>query len=85
MDKIKSEWNEALKSFPEPQFLQSWEWGEVKAGGKWEISHHLFYNDSREIIGLAMIQQRDFVVLGKRFRMLYVAKGPLIRYPDNEK
>jgi peptidoglycan pentaglycine glycine transferase (the first glycine) len=83
MDKIT--WNEAVASFPEPQFLQSWEWGEIKQETiGWEISHHLFHNDSREIIGLAMMQQRDFTLLGKRFRILYLPKGPLIRYPDNE-
>lgn len=74
----KKEWNQIVRSFPETQLLQLWEWGEVKEKYGWKSSQYEWENNG-EVIGAAQVLERvvSIPVFGS-MKMLYVPKGPLM-------
>ncbi|MDH3943964.1 MAG: peptidoglycan bridge formation glycyltransferase FemA/FemB family protein [Anaerolineae bacterium] len=74
-------WNEIISSFPEPHILQSYEWGQIKSYYGWEPIHKVWKDEDGHLISAALILEREIKipVFGKKLRMLYVPKGPILR------
>ncbi len=76
MDRKK--WNEIIRSFPDTQLLQHWEWGEVKEEFGWKASREV-WKDGEKLIGAAQILEREIKLpIFGSMKMLYVPKGPLM-------
>jgi lipid II:glycine glycyltransferase (peptidoglycan interpeptide bridge formation enzyme) len=73
-------WNEIIAAFPQPQLLQTWEWGQVKSAFGWE-AHHKIWQEDGEIVAAALVLERTVSLggLSARLRMHYSPKGPLLR------
>ena len=56
MDRKK--WNEIIRSFPDTQLLQHWEWGEVKEEFGWKASREV-WKEGVKLIGAAQILERE--------------------------
>ena len=73
------EWRSVLATLPDPHILQSWEWGEVKAGTGW----HAVRMVVRSATGAAAFQ---FLwrqpISGLPLRVGYVSKGPILDWTD---
>ena len=76
----KNTWNLTLSSFPQPQLLQTWEWGEVKAQYGWKPYHRTWQHNG-EIAAMALVLERTIQLPGfsATLRMHYTPKGPLLR------
>lgn len=70
-------WNDLVASLPDPQILQSWEWGEVKKQFGWQPSRYLWQAPGQ---ATASVLQRTVTLAGiaTPLRVLYVPKGPLL-------
>ncbi len=82
----KKTWNDTLKSFPHPQLLQTYEWGELKTEYGWKPFHKT-WEKKGETIAMALILERKINLPGPLpdFRMLYIPKGPILKdWQDSE-
>lgn len=60
----KTSWNDIIANFPEPQHLQTWEWGELKSRFGW-LPHHKVWNDSSGgIQAAALVLERTISLPG---------------------
>lgn len=75
----KQELSAALAQFPEANFFQSWQWGEVHESLGRTVIRRILKNDD-EIIGVWSGNVRD----AKRGRYLEVPGGPLLDWYDHE-
>ena len=76
MDRKK--WNEIIRSFPDTQLLQHWEWGEVKEEFGWKASREV-WKEGEKLIGAAQILEREIKLpIFGSMKMLYIPKGPLL-------
>jgi lipid II:glycine glycyltransferase (peptidoglycan interpeptide bridge formation enzyme) len=74
----KREWNEIIRSFPETQLLQLWEWGEVKEKFGWKASQYV-WKVGDDLLGAALILEREIrIPIFGSMKMLYIPKGPLM-------
>jgi len=81
----RNEWNGIIRSFPETQLLQLWEWGEVKEKFGWKASHHI-WKESDDLLGAALVLEREIrIPLFGSMKMLYIPKGPLMMDWADEK
>jgi len=73
-------WNQIVAEFPQPQLLQTWEWGQVKSSFGWQ-AHHKVWEEDGEIVAAALVLERTINLGGMaaRLRMHYIPKGPLLK------
>lgn len=81
MDQNTPHWNQILQQFPQPSFLQTWEWGQVKARYGWEVDTKIWQDEKGTVqaAALILIREQTLPVIGKKLRIMYVPKGPLLR------
>jgi lipid II:glycine glycyltransferase (peptidoglycan interpeptide bridge formation enzyme) len=73
-----TEWNHLIRQLPNPHFLQTWEWGQVKKRYGWEPMPFA-WDDSAAIL----ILKRTASFHGLfRANILYAPKGPLLDWND---
>jgi len=72
-------WNEIVRMFPQPHFLQTWEWGEIKQKYGWEKDFKVWHDGDGNVIAAAMILMRSarFLKGLVNLRILYIPRGPL--------
>lgn len=75
----KNTWNDALKTFPDSQLLQTYEWGEVKAEYGW-TPYYKTWNKEGRVVAMALILERAIRLPGPftDLRMHYLPKGPIL-------
>jgi lipid II:glycine glycyltransferase (peptidoglycan interpeptide bridge formation enzyme) len=71
------EWNEALKSLPNPHLLQTWEWGESKSKYGWKPDRIIWRDGSGVAVAAAQILKRRSA-LG--LNILYCPRGPILNW-----
>jgi lipid II:glycine glycyltransferase (peptidoglycan interpeptide bridge formation enzyme) len=81
MDQNAPHWNQILQQFPQPSFLQTWEWGQVKARYGWEVDTKIWQDEKGTVqaAALILIREQKLPVIGKKLRIMYVPKGPLLK------
>jgi lipid II:glycine glycyltransferase (peptidoglycan interpeptide bridge formation enzyme) len=87
-------WNEIIAKLPDPHFLQTYEWGQVKAkygwvpyyavwtaDGKFTVSQTTenWSLDTGDIVAAALILKRTAL---RRFSIFYAPKGPLMDWTN---
>jgi peptidoglycan pentaglycine glycine transferase (the first glycine) len=77
-------WNELITHLPNPHFLQTWEWGQVKFKYGWQPLPFVWSN-AEKIVAAAMVLKRAITIRGfsAKLCVLYVPKGPLMDW-NNE-
>jgi lipid II:glycine glycyltransferase (peptidoglycan interpeptide bridge formation enzyme) len=82
----RGEWNRALGDLPGAHVLQTWEWGEFKAGYGWTAERLLWRTvKGRPVAAAQVLERRVRVpVLGLSSSVLYAPRGPVLdwRAPD---
>ncbi len=75
-----AEWSRALAALPDAHVLQTWEWGEFKAGYGWSAERLLWRTvDGRPAAAAQVLERRVRVpVLGLSSSVLYTPRGPLL-------
>ena len=78
------EWNEIISQLPEPHFLQTWEWAQVKAKYGWIPMPFVWRDDSGNILAATMILKKKILNRGfaARLSILYAPKGPLLDWKN---
>ena len=79
-----SDWNSLITSIPgaSAHIFQTWQWGEFKQKYGWQASPHVWKNKDGTIQAAALILQRSVSLLGFKFQVLYVPKGPTLDWQD---
>lgn len=54
----EKQWNEALNEFEDYHFLQSWQWGEIKAANGWKASRFLVKEKDKNIAAFQLLTKR---------------------------
>ena len=82
----RDEWNAALGVLPSAHLLQSWEWGEFKAGYGWEPERLLWRRPGGEPAAAAQVLARRVRVPGLRIArtVLYAPRGPVLDWRAEE-
>ena len=77
---IPTEWNTLISKLPDPHFLQTWEWAQVKEKYGWKPMPFVWRDESSHVIAAAMILKRQILNRGfaARISILYAPKGPLM-------
>jgi lipid II:glycine glycyltransferase (peptidoglycan interpeptide bridge formation enzyme) len=91
-------WNSLISTLPNPHFLQTYEWGQVKAkyewsplyavwedDGKWKVESTLNHLSTiRSPVAAALILKRQILQNGfaARLSVLYLPKGPLLDWTN---
>ncbi len=77
-------WDELITQFPEPHFLQTTEWAQVKANYGWQPMPFIWHDDEK-IVAATMILKRTIPLGGfaARLSVLYAPKGPLMDWADD--
>jgi lipid II:glycine glycyltransferase (peptidoglycan interpeptide bridge formation enzyme) len=92
---LSSSWNQAILSFPETHFLQTWEWAQVKARLGWQ-AHYLVWSygpnslecqrvadalPAHDYVAACLILERKLQIAGfsASLSVLYAPRGPLLR------
>jgi peptidoglycan pentaglycine glycine transferase (the first glycine) len=73
-------WDRTLLELPDPQFLQSWAWGELKARHGW-CAHRLLFRQEAHAMAAASVLDRH----ARRplpGSILYVPRGPALDWDD---
>jgi len=91
-------WNQLISKLPNPHFLQTYEWGQVKArygwvpyyavwmdDGKFHVSTHSQFPITNNYIAACLILKKQILNRGfaARLSVLYAPKGPLLDW-NNE-
>ncbi len=78
-----SEWNKIVSQLPDPHFLQTWEWAQVKEKS-WKPMPFIWKDTAGKIVAAAMILKRQIITQGlaARISILYTPKGPLLDWKD---
>jgi peptidoglycan pentaglycine glycine transferase (the first glycine) len=84
-------WNQLISSLPNPHFLQSYEWGQVKAKYGWYPYYAVWTEDGKfsvssnyqlpitKVVAAALILKRTAF---RRFSIFYAPKGPLMDWTN---
>lgn len=90
-------WNEIIRQLPNPHFLQTYEWGQVKAKYGWEPIYLVWDQEGRmkeerkhlssfvfPIKAAALVLKKNIISSGfaARLCILYAPKGPLLDWND---
>lgn len=75
----KEKWDEFIADSPNSPILQSWEWGEVKAGANWEPLR-LAVSEGGKIRAAIQILKRRLPYVGRSF--FYAPRGPVLDLKD---
>ncbi len=80
----RNEWNAALAALPNAHLLQSWEWGEFKAGYGWEPERLLWRTPDGKPAAAAQVLTRRMRLPGVGFAqsVLYAPRGPVLNWRD---
>jgi lipid II:glycine glycyltransferase (peptidoglycan interpeptide bridge formation enzyme) len=92
-------WNQIVSQFPNPHFLQTYEWGQVKAKYGW-IPHYAVWTDdgkfqvstnyelpfTNHCVAAVLILRKQILNRGfaARLSILYAPKGPLLDWKNDE-
>jgi peptidoglycan pentaglycine glycine transferase (the first glycine) len=92
---VSSHWNSIISKLPNPHFLQTSEWGQVKAKYGWEAIYAVWTADqfivtrdqlpiTNNYIAAALILKRQIIRSGfaARLSILYSPKGPLLDWTN---
>ena len=79
-----SDWNTLISQLPNPHFLQTREWAQVKEKYGWESLPFVWY-EGEKLVAAAMILKRALPIRGfaARLSVFYIPKGPLMDW-ENE-
>ena len=79
-----SNWNETIAQLPNPHFLQTREWSDVKEKYGWEAMPFVWY-EGEKLVAAAMILKRALPIRGfaARLSVLYIPKAPLMDWGDD--
>lgn len=77
----RQSWNDAAGTLPGSHVLQSWEWGEFKAGYGWRPRRMIWQNPAGQPVAVAQVLERQSRRLGG-LRLLYCPRGPLLDWMD---
>ncbi len=87
----KNIWNEIISKLPDPHFLQTYEWGQVKAKYGWTPYYAVWTEDGKfsvssnyqlpvtKVVAAALILKRTAF---RRFSIFYAPKGPLMDWTN---
>jgi lipid II:glycine glycyltransferase (peptidoglycan interpeptide bridge formation enzyme) len=77
-------WNALVTSFPRPHLLQSWEWGELKAGFGWRAERTAWRDPQGHPRAASQVLYRTqrIPLLGLRLSLAYCPKGPVLDWAD---
>ena len=83
---IPENWNEIIAGLPGASLLQTSQWAEVKARMGWEAFPKLWKKSDGTVEAAALILKRPLIPGpgGKFMSFLYVPRGPLMDWNDNE-
>ncbi|MDD2521868.1 MAG: peptidoglycan bridge formation glycyltransferase FemA/FemB family protein [Anaerolineaceae bacterium] len=76
-DQVK-DWNEFLTEFPDAHILQTLQWAEAKKQNGWEPLFLWSGKSRHDLDALCVVLRRQVSVLGLKFTVLYVPKGPTL-------
>ena len=65
--------------FSGTHILQTDEWAKIKQNYGWEPYYKTWKDENGEINAAALILERSVSVLGLRFKVLYIPRGPLFK------
>jgi len=77
----RDEWNEFVASWPYATVLQSYQWGQLKAGTGWEPLPVAVVDEGR-MRACALVLKRRLPHLGRS--LLYAPRGPVVDFSDQE-
>jgi lipid II:glycine glycyltransferase (peptidoglycan interpeptide bridge formation enzyme) len=75
------EWNRLLLTLPGPHLLQSWQWGELKAGVGWIPERWMWSGAGGKAAAAAQVLRRPLRLL-PQIAVLYAPRGPCLDYAD---
>ncbi len=77
-------WNTLITQLPNPHFLQTREWAQVKEKYGWQAMPFVWY-EGEKLVAAAMILKRTLSIRGfaARLSVFYIPKGPLMDW-ENE-
>ena len=78
----RDEWDATLLRTPQPQALQSWDWGAFKEGWGWRAERLVWSDAAGQPCAAAQVLQRR--VTGVPFTIAYVPRGPLLDFADGD-
>jgi len=74
-------WDDMLLSLPAPHLLQSWAWGELKAGFGWSAKRLTWADDGGSDVAAAQLLTRSSQFTGG-LTVSYCPKGPVLDWGD---
>ncbi len=76
----RSQWDNFVSSHPNGHFLQSWGWGELKAGAGWQPLRLALWDAQEEcIVAAAQVLRRSPSRIPPRFgNLAYIPRGPVL-------
>lgn len=76
----QAEWDAFVAGHPQGHFLQSWGWGELKAGANWKPLRLIFWdNAEQKMVAAAQILRRTAPNLPPRLgHLAYIPRGPVL-------
>jgi peptidoglycan pentaglycine glycine transferase (the first glycine) len=77
----RENYNEFIRKAEKCHFLQSYEWGELKAKTGWEPIRIIIEEDDH-VIGAVQILKRKLPLMGKS--IFYAPRGPVLNYDNDE-
>ena len=79
-----SDWNALISQLPNPHFLQTNEWAQVKTNYGWQPLPFVWY-EGDDVVAAAMILKRALPIRGfaARLSVLYAPKAPLMDWADD--
>jgi lipid II:glycine glycyltransferase (peptidoglycan interpeptide bridge formation enzyme) len=72
-------WDTALLGLPDPQALQTWDWGAFKERWGWQADRWVWEREGRPAAAAQVLQRR---LGGTPFTLAYVPRGPLLDFGD---
>ena len=75
----RNNWTKIIQSFPQPHFLQTWEWGEIKEKYGWKKDFMVWKDEHDHYQAAAMILIRTATFLRGLLKIdiCYIPRGPL--------
>jgi peptidoglycan pentaglycine glycine transferase (the first glycine) len=78
-------WNDLISALPQPHFLQTSQWAQVKSRFGWHPLHQEWKHPDGSPRAAALVLQRQVPIpgLAQRLRILYAPRGPLLDWQDS--